>query len=145
MIGDHLIKSWSATQSTVALSSGEAELSGLVKGIAQAIGLQSVAGDLGDQRTIHVLSDATAAIGMCRRRGLGKVRHLAVADLWIQDKVKCGEVSLSKVLGLDNPADLLTKYLDGPAQDKHIQRIGLMSETGRAESAPKLPKGDGGA
>ena len=144
MIGGHLIKYWSATQTTVALSSGEAELSGLVKGAAQAIGLQSVANDLGTNWSIMLKSDATAAIGMCRRRGLGKVRHLAVADLWIQDKVKNKELKLEKVLGLDNPADLLTKYLDSPAQDKHVQRIGLVSENGRAASAPKLPKGDGG-
>ena len=144
MIGGHLRKSWSATQTTVALSSGEAELSGLVKGAAQAIGLQSVANDLGTNWSIMLKSDATAAIGMCRRRGLGKVRHLAVADLWIQDKVKNKELKLEKVLGLDNPADLLTKYLDSPAQDKHVQRIGLVSENGRAASAPKLPKGDGG-
>ena len=144
MIGSHLIKSWSATQTTVALSSGEAELSGLVKGAAQAIGLQSVAGDLGAKWSIMLRSDATAAIGMCRRRGLGKVRHLAVADLWIQDKVKNQELSIEKVLGLDNPADLLTKYLDSPAQDKHVLRIGLSNEEGRAASAPRLPKGDGG-
>ena len=144
MIGSHLIKSWSATQTTVALSSGEAELSGLVKGAAQAIGLQSVGIDLGNRWSIMMKSDATAAIGMCRRRGLGKVRHLAVADLWIQDKVKNKELQLEKVLGLDNPADLLTKYLDSPAQDKHVHRIGLAAEDGRAASAPKLPKGDGG-
>ena len=144
MIGSHLIKSWSATQTTVALSSGEAELSGLVKGAAQAIGLQSVALDLGYKWSILLRSDATAAIGMCRRRGLGKVRHLAVADLWIQDKVKCKELALEKVLGIENPADLLTKYLDGPAQDGHVARIGLVNEEGRAQSAPKLPKSDGG-
>ena len=144
MVGQHLIKAWSATQTTVALSSGEAELSGLVKGAAQAIGLQSVALDLGSEWSIMLRSDATAAIGMCRRRGLGKVRHLAVADLWIQDKVKCKELSIEKVLGTENPADLLTKYLDGPAQDGHVTRIGLTDEKGRASSAPKLPKGDGG-
>ena len=144
MVGSHLIKSWSATRTTVALSSGEAELSGLVKGAAQAIGLQSVAVDLGCKWTIVLRSDATAAIGMCRRRGLGKVRHLAVADLWIQDKVKSQELSIEKVPGKENPADLLTKYLDAPAQDGHISRISLVNEEGRATSAPNLPKIDGG-
>ena len=28
-------------------------------------------------------SDATAAIGITQREGLGKVRHLATADLWV--------------------------------------------------------------
>ena len=145
MIGSHLIKSWSATQTVVALSSGEAELSGLVKGAAQAMGLRSVADDLGMKWSIVLHSDATAAIGICRRRGLGKIRHLAVADLWIQDKVKTHEFALEKVLGTLNPADLLTKYLDGTIQDGHIERIGLRTESGRAATAPKLPRNDGGA
>ena len=46
-------------------------------------------------------SDSTAASGVCRRRGLGKVRHLAVADLWLQDKVGAGDLTIHKVLGAD--------------------------------------------
>ena len=89
-------------------------------------------------------SDATAAIGICRRKGLGKVRHLATADLWVQDKLKVKEFSLDKILGTLNPADLLTKYLDAPAQNKHLLRLPLFEEGGRAAQAPRLPKGDGG-
>ena len=77
-------------------------------------------------------------------KNLGKVRHLATADLWIQDKLKTKDFALEKVLGADNPADLLTKYLDATTQDKHIGRLNLVSEDGRAISAPSLPKGDGG-
>ena len=144
MIGQHLIKTWSTTQTVVALSSGEAELGGLVKGAAEAMGLRSVVGDLGTEWNIVLHADATAAIGICRRRGLGKIRHLAVADLWIQDKIKTKDIGLEKVLGAENPADLLTKYLDGTIQNGHIERVGLRCESGRAASAPKLPKGDGG-
>ena len=143
-IGSHLIKTWSATQTVVALSSGEAELGGLVKGAAEAIGLRSVTGDLGATWNIVLHSDATAAIGICRRRGLGKIRHLAVADLWIQDHLKSRDFGLEKILGALNPADLLTKYLDGTIQNGHIERIGLRCEEGRAASAPKLPRNDGG-
>ena len=103
-----------------------------------------MAADLGINWSLTLHSDATAAIGICRRRGLGKIRHLAVADLWVQDKLKCKEFALEKILGADNPADLLTKYLDGTIQDKHLVRLGLKSEEGRAATAPKLPKGDGG-
>ena len=37
MIGGHMIKSWSSTQNVIALSSGEAEYYGLVKGAAQGL------------------------------------------------------------------------------------------------------------
>ena len=46
MRGGHLLKHWSSTQQTVALSSGEAELKGIVKGTAEGIGMQNIAKDL---------------------------------------------------------------------------------------------------
>ena len=45
MAGKHLLKSWSSTQPTVTLSSGEAELHGVVKGGANGLGFLSLLGD----------------------------------------------------------------------------------------------------
>ena len=100
MRGDHLLQSWSQTQSTVALSSGEAELGGIVRGGSQGLGWQSLAGDLGLKVTLGIHSDASAAIGICRRRGLGKVRHIAVGDLWIQEKLRNKDFQLHKFWAL---------------------------------------------
>ena len=47
MLGQCLIKHWSKTQTTISLSSGEAELHGIVFGAAQALGMQSLLKDLG--------------------------------------------------------------------------------------------------
>ena len=138
MRGGHLLHAWSQTQTTVALSSGEAELSGISKGANTGIGLRSLCTDLGLSFSLTVHTDATAAIGMCRRRGLGKIRHLAVADLWIQDRVKSGDIHLLKVAGAENPADLLTKHVEYPVMMKHLSFLGLVPETGRADSAPTL-------
>ena len=88
MLGYHTVRHWSKTRSTIALSSGEAELSGIGSGIAEALGFQSLAKDMGWECSITVHSDATAAIRIARRRGMGKVRHLDVTDLWIQEKVQ---------------------------------------------------------
>ena len=66
--GNHLIKHWSTTQATVALSSAVAELTGISKGAAQGLGLQTIAADLGITLNLCVHTDATAAIGICRRR-----------------------------------------------------------------------------
>ena len=71
MYGSHQIKYWSKTQSTVCLSSGEAELRGIAEGLAQSIGSHTIAKDLGFDWTIDVHSDAAAAIGIARRRGMG--------------------------------------------------------------------------
>ena len=138
MLGSHLIKHWSKTQSTVALSSAEAELTGICSGAANGLGFQALAKDLGIPLTLTVLTDAAAAVGICRRKGLGKVRHLATADLWVQDRVKKKDVVLERVPGVDNPADILTKHVDQALLQKHAQFLGLRQEAGRATSAPMI-------
>ena len=85
-----------------------------------------------------VATDAAAAVGICRRRGLGKIRHLATADLWIQDRIKKGEFELLRVPGVSNPADILTKHVDRTILDKHIGTMNLVLQEGRAASAPSI-------
>ena len=84
--GGCLIKSWSLTQAVVALSSGEAELYGIVKGSSEGLGAQSLLKDLGIETRVRVLADASAALGVVNRIGLGKLRHLHTNWLWVQDK-----------------------------------------------------------
>ena len=54
MRGGHLLKHWSSTQQTVALSSGEAELKGIVKGAAEGMGIQNIAKDLSIYYDVHI-------------------------------------------------------------------------------------------
>ena len=136
LINGRLIKHWSKTQPTIALSSGEAELIGMGQGMAQALGLQPLARDMNWELKINVHSDATAAIGIAKRRGLGKVRHLHTTDLWIQERVRNGDINLLKVLGTENPADALTKYLDPVTMNKALDKMGVHFMEGRAASAP---------
>ena len=88
---------------------------------------------------IVLITGAAAAIGIVRRRGLGRVRHLDVTDLWLQGKVRSKDIIVEKVAGADNPADALTKALARPILVKHLMFMGLHPEEGRAASAPKLP------
>ena len=87
---------------------------------------------------IHV--DASAAIGIAQRKGLGKVRHLDVQSLWIQDALRTRRLGLQKVAGVSNPSDLMTKHQDAGTIDKMMEKMGLASRHGRAESAPKVNK-----
>ena len=136
MIGKCCVKHWSKTQTTISLSSGEAELHGIAYGAAQAIGLQSLLKDLDWQLRVRVHSDATAAIGICRRKGIGKIRHLATTDLWIQDKVRSKSLELCKILGTENPADVLTKYVNRLIMTSALAKMGLVPTIGRPASAP---------
>ena len=136
--GTHLIKHWSVTQKTVTLSSGEAELAGVVKGAGEALGLQSLGRDLGIEMSLQVLADSAAAVGICRRSGIGKVRHLAVGQLWVQEKLRDKEFSLFKVAGESNPADVLTKHLVRASLDRHLGTMSVCRRLGRPAIAPKV-------
>ena len=84
-LGQHTIKTWSTHQSVIALSSGEAEYYGMVKGASVGLGIQAMLGDLGweHQGSINLKTDASAAIGIANRVGVGKIRHIEVSQLFV--------------------------------------------------------------
>ena len=98
-LGEHVIKSWSATQNVIALSSGEAEFYGIARGGSRALGVRSVMNDLDVKGQVRISFDASAAKGIASRRGLEQVRHVEVNQLWIQDKVASGEIMLARSKG----------------------------------------------
>jgi hypothetical protein len=107
--GGGLLKSWSRTQGCVSLSSGEAEFYAAIKGGAEGIGVRSLLADMGQEVKVEIHQDSTAAKGMASRLGVGKVKHLDVGWLWIQEAVRKGDLVLEKICGKINPADMLTK------------------------------------
>ena len=114
MIGSHCIKAWRATQQAYALSSAEAELYGMVEGVTRAKGLLNLARELGFEGISNVIrlgTDSSAAKSFVSRRGLGKMRHLEIRDLWLQKEVADGKLCVEKIPGTLNPADLMTKIL----------------------------------
>ena len=136
MRGGHLLKHWSSTQQTVALSSGEAELKGIVKGAAEGMGMQHIAKDLSIYYDVHLYTDSNAAMGMVARKGMGKVRHIEVSELWIQDAVRNKVLTVNKVKGDDNPAGIRTKYIEQGKIHQHCHGMRLVPEGGRPDSAP---------
>ena len=140
MIGRATIKNWSSTQAIIALSSGEAEFYGIVKGASVGLGCVAMCRDLGFNMKLEVYTDASAAKGIASRRGLGKTRHIAVHYLWIQGRIRLGDFCLYKCKGTENPADLLTKHLDRNKIHAILSFISLNYVEGRAKSAPLLDK-----
>ena len=139
MLGRHVLKTWSSTQANISLSSGEAEFYGVVKAAGIALGQQSLLRDLGYAVPVRVWTDSSAAMGICQRQGLGKLRHIQTNTLWIQEQVRTKTIELRKVKGEVNPADLFTKYL--PSSDKILQLVNLFGceyRAGRPVSAPLL-------
>ena len=139
MWGPHCIKAWSTSQSTLALSSGEAELYAMTKMAVQMSGMISLASDF--NITLHgiIKSDSNAAIGIAHRDGLGgRCTHIKVQYLWIQSKIRSKELGLRKVLGTENPADLMTKPLSSDLFDKYLDMMCFYKCGGRACTSSRL-------
>ena len=136
--GGHLIRSTSTTQSNIALSRAEAELYAMTNGASEGLGAKAMCSDFGTPMEVFLHIDASAAIGVAQRKGLGRIRHLETQSLWIQDAVRERRVNLFKVPGTENPADLMTKSLDARTQDKLMGKLGLEILEGRPASAPEL-------
>ena len=64
-------------------------------------------------------ADASAALGIIARRGLGKLRHIDTNLLWVQEQAEKGKLMYGKVATSDNAADLLTKALTWEETLKH--------------------------
>ena len=92
--------------------------------------------DMGWTMRITLHSDATAAIGIARRKGLGKIRHLDVTDLWIQDTIRSKQIKLLKVLGTENVADVFTTYVDRTTLEKALANTCFFKVAGRPACAP---------
>ena len=138
MFGSHYLKGWSKTQATRALSSAEAELYATVKASCEVIGMSSIYQDFGITIPGSVLGDANAALGMIRRKGIGKTRHIDTSFLWVQEKSASKEIKYGKIPGKDNPADLFTKFLSGDEIDKHMTAMDFEFKSGHDDIALTL-------
>lgn len=137
-IGKHAIKSRSKTQADIALSSGESELYATLNAASEGLGLLSITKDLNIEMSGEVWGDASAALGIIVQNGLGKLRYIDTCLLWIQQVAAERRLGFGKVLGLDNPADLCTKYLDLGTTMRHGNKSVVDFAKGRSSSAPEL-------
>ena len=130
MLGSSLLKSWSSVQTTIAMSSGEAELYAMIKAACQMKYLMSIAKDLGMDLQGLVRTDSTAALAISQRSGLGgRTRHVQVQYLWIQESLKNKQFCIGKVASEDNVPDILTKSVPSDVFNKHLATMGYKGVT----------------
>ena len=84
--GRHLVQSWSRTQQVVSLTSAEAELHDLTKAASEGLAVVNMSRELYYPLPLEVLTDSSAARGIILRSGVGKVKHLDIKILWIQER-----------------------------------------------------------
>jgi hypothetical protein len=138
MFGSHCVKTYSSTQDIVALSSGEAEFYGIVKAGSYGLGMVGLGRDLGLNLRLRINTDSSAARSIGSRKGAGKVRHLDVRELWIQERIARGDLTVRKVSGIENLADILTKHVPRAVLDKHMEKMGAVRAEGRHPLSPGI-------
>ena len=139
MFGGCVIKSYCSQQAVRALSSGEAEYYAMVQAASVAIGVRSMLMDLGvTEGRIILKTDASAALGVAQRFGIGKIRHIEVNQVWLQEKVYSGHIIVEKVGTDDNLADALTKPLTSQGILKHVEGLRYEMRQDRHRLAPQV-------
>ena len=137
-LGRHTLCTYSKTQSNVALSSAESELYAMVRAASESLGISTLMKDFGQSAGIVIHVDASAALGIAQREGLGMLRHLQTNVLWLQSQAIKKAIRMAKVDGSKNPADMLTKCLPRDLSERHVKAINCAFQEGRAETAAQL-------
>ena len=84
------------------------------------------------------MADASAAIGIIGRTGLGKLRHIDTSYLWLQQESIKRKLRLNKVKGTENPADMNTKGLSGDDISRYVRMLNMQHQEGRSDLAPEV-------
>ena len=94
-------------------------------GAAEASGLRDLLTDIGLPATIRLRSDSTAAMGAATRQGLGRMKHVQVRDLALQQWIADGRLTLQKVASSAHAADLLTMHVSQNVLQSLVPKLGL--------------------
>lgn len=121
-----LIMTASKTQSLIALSPGEAELYAINTSISESLFLRELLEFLtGMCSPIVALTDSTSAMGIISRQGSGRLKHIQLKYLWLQNLVREQPVFFRHVRTNENTADILTKSLNPTEQRRACEKLGL--------------------
>ena len=136
--GKHLLKAWSKTQPVVTLSTAEAELLACETGSTELMGMGTTAEDFGEKEEMTLKIDATACHAIVYRTGVGKIRHLDVRRLWIQEKAKEGTIRCMRVSRSGHVVDSFTKAATKHEMGAALAKLNLTRPKGRPMIAPQL-------
>ena len=100
------------------------------------MGFQALLRDLKWPARLRIFTDATTGKALASRRGFGRVRHIEVSDLWVQEKVRNGVFEINKIKNAFNTADLLTKHLGNFDVMKCVEAFGCFF----AQSPPSVKR-----
>ena len=127
MLGRHTLKAYTRKQKVIAKSSAEAELYAAALGKSETKGVQSMMRDLGFAVKPVLNIDAKATEHILHRQGIGKLKHIDVAYLWVQDEIRSQRLRMRRAKSEENVADLGTKSLSKAVIAKHSLTLGYVN------------------
>ena len=118
------LTAWSRTQQTVSLSSAETELFALTTGVAEGM------------VTKHICKNwdmNQSAKAWASKRGLGRMKHVMLKYMYVQDVVEKKLTNLAYINTKQNKADSMTKCHTSEAHKRCCAMIGLRLAGNRIE------------
>ena len=94
--------------------------------------------DWGQEKSGVLFADSSAALAIAKRKGAGKLRHIHVSALWIQERQDREDTVYQKIMGTENPTVLMTKYLVREKMDGLTAKLSQVRLDGRAASGLEL-------
>ena len=74
---------------------------------------------------MRLSTDSSAAKGAALRTGCGRLKHIQICQLWVQERVAAGEVEIRKVGRELNMSDLCTHHWNVKEGRNHLGRMGV--------------------
>ena len=104
----------------------------MLKAACEGLSLQYLIKEVGVEAGLHLVGDSSASHGTLQHQGSGRIKHLQTRQLWLQEKVHEGAISIEKVPREENWADLLT-HAWSPSSEYLFQDMGIRSIKGAQE------------
>jgi hypothetical protein len=128
LAGEAAITWGSRKQTTIALSSTEAEYIALSESSREIMWLRHLYGELGyvQKSPTLLLGDNDGSIAMARNPQFHKrSKHVDIRWHWVRDLVQDGLVNIQDCRDPEQTADILTKALQRLKHTKHVMGLGL--------------------
>ena len=122
LLGSHSLKAYTRKQKIIARCSAEAELCAAELRASESIGVVSLLKDLGYEMKPVFAIDAKATEHILHRQEIGRLKHIDVAYLWMQDEVRSMWLRVRRVKCEEHVANLGTRPLSKAVFETHSHR-----------------------
>ena len=83
--------------------------------------------------------DNTAAIQTAKKLGQStKLRHMDIGEMYVQELVRAGELTVGKIDGQNNPANVLTKHIGSKELQDQLINLGMVNLDQHADLLAEL-------